>query len=902
MLTNEIAIVGIDSQFGQFANIDRVARALYVGKEVGKDLGNEVNIANTTITGVINDSTARMLGALSFSELANQENNSVLKQLDVIVICEQSLDLESNVKVEGHINSVAVVSQLSEALKLALPLIDKGRFVALVGLNLAASSKETEQNTVENTHQNNNTISFDSDFTGYQSNSGIASLLLAPQAVAQQAKLPIYAQLNGLSVSGVDADDMKEAVLESLKSINQKQVSLIEVSALEGEFHSELESSVLLEAYANAYEGTYAGEPLTRAISCARSITGEGAGFSQVLGLLRTVIALQQRYIPGINDWQAPKAEQLSCDINSWKSSSFYFPTESRTRYPNADGSKHSAAYSCLTQDSYCHLVLSEYALENQADDIRLNGFLASSELHLVLVNGEDEAELQQKLLQLASLLPVNKGHDDLKLMADQQYQQYLATSTKKYSIALLAESNEELTKEIQLAQQGIKNVFVNLSQAELGKATPNAQMQWKTPKGSYFSAEPVASKADKSGAKGHSNNSNNVCFMYPGIGATYVGLGRDLFQLFPEIYTDVANLADDIGSSLKDTLLNPRSLSRLDFKALKQRDLDLRGNLADIAEAGVGFACVFSKIFTKVFKLNADFATGYSMGEVSMYAALGCWQQPGLMSARLANSATFNERLCGDLLTLREHWDLPLPKTNTEAVEAPIWETYTIKATLAQVEAACIGETRVYCTIINTPDSVLLAGYPADCLRVIDKLGVRAMALNMANAIHSAPAKAEYENMVALYTMAVNSRINTKLYSSSCYLPVPQLSKAIAHSIAKCLCDRVDFPRLVNTLYNNGARVFIEMGPGRSLCSWVDKTLEHENKQQHNHQEVTQAKDGSNKTSVSVPVNAKGVSDELTYFRAIAKLVSHGVKLDLNSLFYGSIVMPRKVLQASDR
>jgi PfaB family protein len=918
MLTNEIAIVGIDSQFGEFANIDRVARALYVGKQVGKQvgkgigrgldegLGNEISIANTTINGVTNDSITRMLGALSFGKLAQQEKNRVLKQLDVIVICEQSLDLESNVKVEGHINSVTVVSHLSEALTLALPLIDKGRFVALSGLNLATSSKEVEQNTVENTVQNNKTISFDVDFTGYQSTSGIASLLLAPLVIAQQSQLSIYAQLNGLSISAVNADAMKAAILKSLKSIDQKQISLIEVSALEDEFHSDLESSVLLAAYANAYEGTYAGDPLTRAISCARSITGEGAGFSQVLGLLRTVIALQQRYIPGINNWQTPKKEQLPYDINSWKASSFYFPTESRTRYPNADGSKHSAAYSCLTQDSYCHLVLSEYALTNLDEDIRLNGFLASSELHLVLVNGEDEAELQQKLLQLASLLPVNKGHDDLKLMADQQYQQYLTTSTKKYSIALLAESNEELTKEIQLAQQGVKNVFVNLSQAELGKTTSSTSTQWKTPKGSYFSAEPAAQQTENSSLSTSQFN-NNVCFMYPGIGATYVGLGRDLFQLFPEIYSDVANLADDIGSSLKDTLLNPRSISRVDFKALKQRDVDLRGNLADIAEAGVGFACVFSKIFTKVFNLNADFATGYSMGEVSMYAALGCWQKPGLMSARLANSATFNERLCGDLLTLREHWHLPLAKSNTETSEAPIWETYTIKATLAQVEAVCIGETRVYCTIINTPDSVLLAGFPADCLRVIKKLGVRAMALNMANAIHSAPAKAEYDDMVALYTMAVNARINTKLYSSSCYLPVPQLSKAIAHSIAKCLCDRVDFPRLVKTLYNNGARVFIEMGPGRSLCSWVDKTLAHENKQsehkqQHNHQAVTQVKDGSNKTSVSVPVNAKGVSDELTYFRAIAKLVSHGVKLDLNSLFYGSIVMTRKVLQASDR
>jgi PfaB family protein len=353
---------------------------------------------------------------------------------------------------------------------------------------------------------------------------------------------------------------------------------------------------------------------------------------------------------------------------------------------------------------------------------------------------------------------------------------------------------------------------------------------------------------------------------------------------LFPEIHQDVADLADDISASLKDRLLNPRTIIRPDFKALKQLDLNLRGNLADIAEAGVGFDCVFTKVFENVFKVKADYATGYSMGEVSMYAALGAWQQPGLMSARLANSDTFNHRLCGELLTLREHWGLS-DNTNDQL----IWETYTIKATLDEVIQASEGEDRVYCTIINTPDSLLLAGYPADCLRVIKKLGVRAMPLNMANAIHSAPANKEYDDMVELYTMDVMPRLATKMYSSSCYLPVPQLSKAIAHSVAKCLCDRVDFPRLINTLHNKGARVFIEMGPGRSLCSWVDKILDFTAESPVDSAVDT---DSANKARVAVPVNAKGTSDELTYLRAIAKLTSHGVKLDLQTLFNGSIIV----------
>ena len=656
--------------------------------------------------------------------------------------------------------------------------------------------------------------------------------------------------------------------------VQPRDIGLVEVSALADNKLALRESSALISSYGNE-------DKLTTAISCARSVTGEGKGFSQVLGLLRTVIALQQRYIPAISDWQQPQSRELE----QWQASNFYLPTESRPWYPHVDGSAHLAAYSCLAASSsagrcltgnndYCHVVLAENKAINStekhpADDIRANGFIACSDLQLVLISGNDQQALLTRLAAIEAELELDQSSiKEIALDCFEAYQSRLAESS--YTVSLLCESKEELIKEIQSAKAGIVTAF---AQANTQKGTQkNSQREWRTPKGSYFSAMPVNTDA----------NTNNVTFLYPGIGATYVGLGRDLFHLFPEIHQDVAGLADDIGASLKDRLLNPRTIIRPDFKALKQLDLNLRGNLADIAEAGVGFACIFTKVFENVFKVNADYATGYSMGEVSMYAALGAWQQPGLMSARLANSDTFNHRLCGELLTLREHWGLS-ESTHDEL----IWETYTIKATLAEVIKASDGEERVYCTIINTPDSLLLAGYPEDCLRVIKKLGVRAMPLNMANAIHSAPANKEYDDMVELYTMEVMPRLTTKMYSSSCYLPVPQLSKAIAHSVAKCLCDRVDFPRLINTLYNKGARVFIEMGPGRSLCSWVDKTLDFTDESA-----VDAANESANKPRVAVPVNAKGTSDELTYLRAIAKLTSHGVKLDLQTLFNGSIIV----------
>jgi PfaB family protein len=888
------AIIGLDAQFANQnsvqSDIDRVERVLYLGINKGKEQGKEqdTNSFNTAASAItLNDchqAVARMAAA-------NQVNSADIK----VVVISQSSDFEaiSLVAVSAEtikLENVFIVNSLAKALLQVDSLIAQNNLVAVVGVYLddpladfldeppvkplveSLVKKTVDQVSSDNEQLTSATISFDRSFAGYQSCFGVAALLFSSVNFAQENNSYVYSWLKGFSV-GEDVQLTAQLALQKAE-VEACDIGLVEVSALADDNLATTESSALISSYKNQHQ-------LNTAITCARNVTGEGEGFSQVLGLLRTVVALQQRYIPAINDWQQPQDSELA----KWQASSFYLPTESRPWYPHVDGSAHLAAYSCLVNtcvgeskvaetNDYCHMILAENKISNAsekhpANDIRHNGFIACSDLQLVLITGNDQQSLFIALDLIETELETHQA--TIKSIALNCFDTYQsAVANKTYTVSLLCESKEELLKEIRLAKAGIVSAF----------SPDNANNEWRTPKGSYFSSTPV----------NFDENIDNVTFLYPGIGATYVGLGRDLFHLFPEIHQNVADLADDIGASLKDRLLNPRTIIRPDFKALKQLDLNLRGSLADIAEAGVGFACVFTKVFENVFNVKADYATGYSMGEVSMYAALGAWKQPGLMSARLASSDTFNHRLCGELLTLREHWGLD-DQADENTNEELIWETYTIKATLDEVIKASEGEDRVYCTIINTPDSLLLAGYPADCLRVIKKLGVRAMPLHMANAIHSAPAKKEYDNMVELYTMDVMPRLATKMYSSSCYLPIPQLSKAIAHSVAKCLCDRVDFPRLINTLHDKGARVFIEMGPGRSLCSWVDKILDFTAESPSDSPNNIDSK-SANKARVAVPVNAKGTSDELTYLRAIAKLTSHGVKLDLQTLFTGSIIV----------
>lgn len=869
----ELAVIGMDAKFSGQDNIDRVERAFYQGAYVDNvsRVSTESNVISNGEEQVITAMT--VLNSVSLLAQTNQLNIAdiaVLLIADVKSADDQLVEQTAS-EIEKQCASCVVIADLGQALKQVTDLVNNQDCpVAVIGMNNSVNLPRHDLESVTAT------ISFDETFNGYNSVAGFASLLIASTAFASAKQCYIYANIKGFAQSGVSAQlnvanisDTSNAALQQA-NITAEQVGLLEVSAVADSVIALSESQGLMSAYNHT-------QTLHTALSSTRSVTGEGGCFSQVAGLLKCVISLHQRYIPAIKDWQQPHCTQMP----QWQASPFYMPVDARPWFPHTDGSAHAAAYSCVnaslesSEQSYCHIVLQENVLQDRClqdkclqdkqlqtgdqshpvEDVRSNGFFASSELALVIAQGDSEAQLRSELETIAGQLMTT----GIKQIAADCYAR--TDTDKVYRAVLIAETAEELSKELKLAFVGIASVFNQDTN------------EWKTPKGSYFTALPANRDRDH-------KVQNGVTFMYPGIGATYVGLGRDLFHLFPEIYQPVAALADDIGASLKDTLLNPRSISRHSFKQLKQLDLELRGNLANIAEAGVGFACVFTKVFEEVFAVKADFATGYSMGEVSMYAALGCWQQPGLMSARLAQSDTFNHQLCGELRTLRQHWGMADVENGTFE---QIWETYTIKATIEQVEIAAVDEDRVYCTIVNTPDSLLLAGYPQACQRVIKNLGVRAMALNMANAIHSAPAYAEYDQMVELYHMDVTDRIKTKMYSSSCYLPIPQRSKAISHSIAKCLCDVVDFPRLVNTLHDKGARVFIEMGPGRSLSSWVDKIL-------ISAKTTTNSEQDSN--HVSVPVNAKGTSDELTYIRAIAKLISHGVNLNLDSLFNGSILV----------
>jgi len=742
--------------------------------------------------------------------------------IDVILIADSSVDTAA---LKNRFRSLHVAQDFADALDRAqLLLNDKQRLVAIAA---AAYGVKANGESVVDFHS----LALEADMQQYRRGAGAGVVLLKRAETAVADGFKVYAFVDGYSSDAQNRKACVEALVAA--GFSASRVELVEATVVDSESAQQLEWSALNDIYGNN-EKTNNSE-LDCAFGSARSVTGECGAFSALAGLIKTALCVYQRYIPAVNAWKQPKA---SLPFNG---SPFYFPTESRPWYQRPHQEKRIAAVNIQEAARSTHLILSE----NELDAARSNGYVASLDSCFMPLSAVTADQLIERLTELAIQI---EQSDDVKTLARNIYHRF-ATQREQYAAVILGDSAAELRKEIELIKSGIQQAAAEKDEC-------------KTPKGSYVTFEPVGAE-------------KGVTFMYPGVGAAYVGLGRDIFHLFPQIYDDCAAMARDIGATLQDHLLNPRSRTALGFKENKAIDLQLRRSLAGISECGVGFACVLTKMFKNVFNIEADFALGYSMGEVSMFAALDCWEDPGAFSERMAQFPTFNHDLTGELQTLRKHWGLPLAKAGEYE---KLWETYTIKGTVEEVAAACEDEDRVYVTLINTPDSVVIGGYPEACERVIAKLGVRAMAMEISNAIHSEPAFKEYENMERLYTLETKGRVDTKIYSSSCYLPVPHRSKSIANSIAKCFCEQVDFPRLINTVYDKGGRVFMEMGPGRSLCSWIDKILKHEGVRPH----------------VSIPVNAKGTPDEVTLLRALAKLVSHGVPVNLDVLYSGSVIETR--------
>lgn len=742
-----------------------------------------------------------------------------------------------------------------KALEVAKLFLDAGEVDAMVvgAVDLAGGFEHVYLQNQRNTMADSNSgLSFGAGSSGWSIGEGAGAVVLKRNDQIEENDR-VYASIEGFSgvrdviantknsSSGSASLSLKKASDEALQQagISRHDIDYIELNSSGISQQDEAEIDVL-GSFFNEQEQENKDEhgPIqTCALGSIKANIGHTFAASGIASLIKTALCLHQRFIPGIPAWDKPQ------NIDDWDESQFYFPQQSRPWLLNSDSSsqhssnssykksKRYAAINNLGQDNTSfHLILSE----GDKKQTPKNDFFENLSFFMFPVGGNSEQDLQAKLFLLESEITLTTPLQELAL---NKLKEFKDTAKYTYRLCLLAHTGDELLREIQSARKGIP--------ASLGN-----NEEWSTPSGSYFTPVPQAEKG-------------KISFVYPGGFNSYIGMARDIFHMFPE----VADLVSDSTSSLRKMMrthyVYPQTLAAPDKKALKQLDAVMGDDAVAMFESGIMASILYTKVIQDLLGVQPGAAFGHSMGELSMLFSSGAWSNTDYMSNTLHNTPTFQNRLVGEMDVVRQAWDLPPPKED----EKPIWGTYTLRTSPEKAAEVLAEEDRVFLIIVNAPNEIVIAGDDAACRRVVKKLKWRLFPVPIKDVVHNELVKAEFDALKKLHSMPTTDIEGVDFYTAANYQKTEMKEEIIGHNIATFYTHMVDFPKLVNQVYDDGARIFIELGPQSSCTKWISESLK-------------------GKQHLAVGINRKGVDDYTSILRMAAKLTSHGVDMALDKLY----------------
>ncbi|MEH2075436.1 MAG: PfaB family protein [Nostoc sp.] len=675
-----------------------------------------------------------------------------------------------------------------------------------------------------------NTLGYDQQANGWTVGEGAGAVVLKRYEAAKEDNERIYAVIDAMSFAQgnstlsdalvkPDASAISDVCKQAFEmaEIQPTEVNYVEVFGSGVPQEDEAEITGLLQAYPKVGNGLHC------ALGSVKSNIGHTYTASGIASLIKTALCLYYRYIPATPKWSGVKTPQV------WEGSPFYVAMESRPWFVDKGGTRRIAAINSMGIDgSYAHLILSEEPSQEERD----NRYLQQMPFHLFPIAVSDRTTISDLLNNLQHTIEASSS---LSATASETFATFQQHSHPKYVLSITGRNTKDLLKEIESARKGINNAFENGT-------------DWQTPLGSYFTAKPLG----KTGA---------VAYVYPAAVNSYIGIGRTVFRLFPKVFEDLKsnnlyNRAADV-----EKLVYPRSLPKLTTRQLETLEKQLLDDSLAMFESEIAFARYMTAIFRDDFKVKPQSVFGYSLGETSMMVAQGVWSDFEGGSNTLNSSPLFGDKLSGPKNAVREYWGL------TDSPNNNFWNTYVLMATPSQVRECLKQENHVYLTQINTPEEVLIAGDDAACKRVIATLGCNAFPAPFDHVIHCEAMRSQYEEIKKVNTLPSQNLPGIVFYSAADYQPIVLESDAIAHNIAKGLCQELDFPQLVNRVYGDGVKIFLEAGAGNVCSRWIDKIL-------------------GNQEHITVSLNRRGMDDHAAMVKALAKLLSHQVNVDLSPLY----------------
>ncbi len=514
--------------------------------------------------------------------------------------------------------------------------------------------------------------------------------------------------------------------------------------------------------------GTPNGKKQSIAIGSVKSQIGHTKAAAGAAGMIKTTLALHHKVLPPTLNVSQP-AEALDID-----NSHFYINTETRPWFKSGNGTTRKAAVSAFGfGGTNFHIVLEEYASPKQPYR-RLHSVAKT-----ILLSAPSPAELLARIQEGAAGLDSEEAETVFQSLAEAARHELPPGDHPR--VGFIADSPADARKYLEIAAAQIEK-------------QPDAD-GWDHPRGIIYRARSISDE-------------DKIVALFPGQGSQYLNMVRELVINFPPLLEAFESM-DELFLAENQPALTSVLYPRPVFSDQEKEAQQLALRETDYAQAAIGVVSygLFNILQQAGFK--PDMTAGHSFGE---------------LTALWAGGAISDEAF------------LRLVKARGQAMRPPAEKDFdsgtmaAVKGPLTEIEEAIQPLEDVVIANQNSPSQVVLAG-PEDAITRADDLlsaaGYKVTRLPVSAAFHTPLV----EHASKPFAEAVRAEEFQKpllpVYSNTTGKTYPEGTKEIRQILSNHILNPVIFKTQIEEIYQNGGRIFVEIGPRQILGNLVKAILE---------------------------------------------------------------------------
>ncbi|MGD1057047.1 MAG: beta-ketoacyl synthase N-terminal-like domain-containing protein [Solirubrobacteraceae bacterium] len=659
---------------------------------------------------------------------------------------------------------------------------------------------------------------FDKDADGTLLGEGIGTVVLKRADDAVRDGDRIYAVIRGVGVASdgrgmsvmaprVEGEELALRRAYSAAGVAPTSVGLVEAHGTGTPVGDAVEIGALTKVF-----GERDGELARCALGTVKSMIGHTIPAAGVAGLIKTALALHHQVLPPTLNCEQPNPEL------GLERTPFYINTETRPWIHGGAEPRRAGINAFGFGGINAHAVLEAW------DEEPTERHRPPWDSEVCILEADSSRELAEAASELAAVLEGGSkpALGDLALTLAHE----LGSIEDPQRLAIVASSAEDLHQKLGQAIERLKD--------------PDCK-RIKTTSGIYYEAEPL-------GREG------KLVFVFPGEGAQYPNMLADLCLQFTEARAAFDRVDRLYAEHPRGHLLSDWVFPAPAFSDAERRRTEARLMELDIAVEAVltGNAAVHGVISRLVPRCDA--VLGHSTGEHSAAMAVGALDVE--TDERLA---AFCHGLYASYADAAERHEVPaavLLAIGADAEDA------------RRIAEEAGGE--LYLAMDNCPHQAVLVGEAEAAARaqqIAAGAGLMCEVLPYDRAVHTPLFEPFAEDLRATFAGLPVRTATTPLWSCTTAAPYPDDPEEIRELLVEHWTRPVRFRETIEALYEDGARVFVEVGPRGNMTSFMEDILR-----------------GRPACAVAADLPRRSGTAQLNHL--VGRLAVHTVELDFDYLF----------------